>query len=147
VGERGITLSGGQKQRVNLARAAYSDSDIVLLDDPLSAVDAHVADHLLQKCILYGPLAKRTRILVTHHLDVLPSADIILVMEGDGEVGRVVQQGTYQVSTVLHRPNAQALMSRISSLYKDRSDSSSKTTVASLRRLGMRTTKMASPRG
>jgi ABC-type bacteriocin/lantibiotic exporter with double-glycine peptidase domain len=97
VGERGITLSGGQKQRVNLARAAYMESAIVLLDDPLSAVDAHVADHLLHNCILSGPFAKRTRILVTHHLDVLPRADLILMLDGDGEVGRIVQQGTYKV--------------------------------------------------
>lgn len=100
VGERGITLSGGQKQRVCIARAAYNNSDIVLLDDPLSAVDAHVGRHLLQQCILAGPLAGRTRVLVTHHLDVLPSADYILVMDSDGSMGRIVQQGTY---TVRHR--------------------------------------------
>lgn len=42
IGEKGINLSGGQKQRVSLARAVYSDADVFLLDDPLSAVDAHV---------------------------------------------------------------------------------------------------------
>lgn len=75
------------------------DSDIVLLDDPLSAVDAHVGRHLLQNCILAGPLANRTRVLVTHHLDVLPFADYVVVMDSDGTVGRIVQQGTYAVST------------------------------------------------
>jgi ABC-type bacteriocin/lantibiotic exporter with double-glycine peptidase domain len=104
VGERGITLSGGQKQRVCIARAAYNDSDIVLLDDPLSAVDAHVGRHLLQQCILAGPFADRTRVLVTHHLDVLPSADYILVMDSDGSMGRIVQQGTYTV----HHPRLNA---------------------------------------
>ena len=47
IGERGVTLSGGQKQRVNLARALYSDMDIYLLDDPLSAVDPKVGRPLI----------------------------------------------------------------------------------------------------
>ncbi|EAU31453.1 hypothetical protein ATEG_08280 [Aspergillus terreus NIH2624] len=51
IGERGINLSGGQKQRVNLARAVYSRSDIVLMDDPLSAVDAHVGEHIFKHAI------------------------------------------------------------------------------------------------
>lgn len=50
---QGINLSGGQKQRVSLARAAYSEADIFLLDDPLSAVDSHVGKHLFDKVI--GP--------------------------------------------------------------------------------------------
>ncbi|WWD19200.1 hypothetical protein CI109_103658 [Kwoniella shandongensis] len=96
IGERGITLSGGQRQRICIARAAYQESDIVLLDDSLSAVDAHVGHHLLQNCILQGPMANRTRILVTHQLDVLPLADLVLVMDRDEDGdGRIVQQGTF----------------------------------------------------
>ncbi|WVR08170.1 hypothetical protein IAU60_005216 [Kwoniella sp. DSM 27419] len=96
IGEKGITLSGGQRQRLCLARAAYDESDVVLLDDPLSAVDASVGHHLLEHCILNGPLAHGTRILITHHLDVLPKADLVLVMDrtGDNE-GRIVQHGTF----------------------------------------------------
>ena len=77
-----MNLSGGQKQRVGLARAAYQNADIVLLDDPLSAVDAHVAKHLFNK--LLGPtglLKNKTRILVTHNLGFLHKMDSILVMD------------------------------------------------------------------
>ena len=77
-----MNLSGGQKQRVGLARAAYQNADIVLLDDPLSAVDAHVAKHLFKK--LLGPtglLKNKTRILVTHNLGFLHKMDSILVMD------------------------------------------------------------------
>ena len=96
IGEKGTSLSGGQKSRVCIARAAYSTAPIILLDDPLSAVDARVGHQLLEDCILQGPMANRTRILVTHHLEVLSRADLILVMQGDGS-GRVAQQGGYTV--------------------------------------------------
>lgn len=96
VGEKGLLLSGGQRQRVSLARAAYAQSSIVLLDDPFSAVDAHVAHHIFEKCIVSGPLACRTRILVTHHLALLSRADWVVVMESDGhKVGRMAQMGRY----------------------------------------------------
>ena len=85
IGERGINLSGGQKARVALARAAYSPNGLVLLDDPLSAVDAHVAQHLVDRCIAGPAFAGRTRVLVTHHASVLPRCDVIIVMR-DGEV-------------------------------------------------------------
>ncbi|OAD04478.1 hypothetical protein MUCCIDRAFT_140453 [Mucor lusitanicus CBS 277.49] len=68
IGEKGITLSGGQKARVSLARAVYSRAQNVLMDDVLSAVDAHTAKHLYEKCLL-GPLMReRTRVLITHHV-------------------------------------------------------------------------------
>jgi len=90
IGERGINLSGGQKQRINLARATYYNADILLLDDPLSAVDAHVGKHLFEKCICTA-LAGKTRVLVTHQLHVLPKVDYILVMK-DGEIA---EEGTF----------------------------------------------------
>ncbi|KAI0674258.1 multidrug resistance-associated ABC transporter [Trametes maxima] len=92
IGEKGINLSGGQKARVSLARAAYSGADIVLMDDSLSAVDAYVGKKLLDTCLLNGPLADKTRVLVTHALHVLDKTDYIYVMDE----GVVVEQGTYQ---------------------------------------------------
>ncbi|KAF9921984.1 hypothetical protein FBU30_007941 [Linnemannia zychae] len=91
IGERGINLSGGQKQRVNIARAVYYDADVVLLDDPLSAVDAHVGKYLFKNCIL-GALQGKTRVLVTHQLHVLPQVDYVICMK-DGEI---VERGTFQ---------------------------------------------------
>ena len=82
IGERGITVSGGQKQRLNIARAIYFDADIVLMDDPLSAVDAHVGRHIMDNAIC-GLLKDKCRILATHQLHVLNRCDrIILMNEG-----------------------------------------------------------------
>ncbi|KAL2813648.1 P-loop containing nucleoside triphosphate hydrolase protein [Aspergillus cavernicola] len=80
IGERGITISGGQKQRLNIARAIYFNADLVLLDDPLSAVDAHVGRHIMDKAIC-GLLKGRCRILATHQLHVLNRCDRIVVMD------------------------------------------------------------------
>ncbi|KAF9932404.1 hypothetical protein FBU30_008256 [Linnemannia zychae] len=92
IGERGINLSGGQKQRVALARAAYQDADIYLLDDPLSAVDAHVDQHLWEKLIgPQGILKDKARVLVTHGIHHLSETDQILVMKG----GEIAETGTY----------------------------------------------------
>ncbi|KAF2185036.1 P-loop containing nucleoside triphosphate hydrolase protein [Zopfia rhizophila CBS 207.26] len=82
IGERGITISGGQKQRLNIARAIYFDADIVLMDDPLSAVDAHVGRHIMDNAIC-GLLKDKCRVLATHQLHVLNRCDrIIWVEEG-----------------------------------------------------------------
>lgn len=87
IGERGITLSGGQKQRINIARAIYFDADIVLLDDPLSAVDAHVGKHLFDKAIC-GLMSNKCRILATHQLHVINKVDRVVWME-DGKIEAV----------------------------------------------------------
>ncbi|XP_050807529.1 ATP-binding cassette sub-family C member 10 isoform X3 [Gopherus flavomarginatus] len=89
VGENGVTLSGGQKARIALARAVYQEKKIYLLDDPLAAVDADVANHLMQKCIL-GVLKHKTRILCTHRTEFLEKADTLLLMDN----GRIVKIGT-----------------------------------------------------
>ncbi|XP_012058533.1 PREDICTED: probable multidrug resistance-associated protein lethal(2)03659 [Atta cephalotes] len=80
VGERGTSLSGGQKARINLARTLYRQSDIYLLDDPLSAVDAHVSKHLFQECI-QRYLAGKTRILATHQMQYIKEVDAIILFE------------------------------------------------------------------
>lgn len=84
IGERGINLSGGQKQRVSPARAIYSDADIILMDDPLSAVDAHVGRHIMEHA-LCGLLKDKCRILATHQLHVLYHCDRIIIMD-DGRI-------------------------------------------------------------
>ncbi|KIM47463.1 hypothetical protein M413DRAFT_22125 [Hebeloma cylindrosporum] len=91
IGEKGITLSGGQRARVALARAMYSQAKCILLDDPLSAVDMHTAQHLVSSC-LSGDLARgRTIILVTHHITLcLPIAHYLLELEHGG----IKHQGT-----------------------------------------------------
>ncbi|KAF8949214.1 Multidrug resistance-associated protein 1 [Haplosporangium gracile] len=92
IGERGINLSGGQKQRVSLARAAYQNADVYLLDDPLSAVDAHVDQHLWENLI--GPtglLKDKTRLLVTHGIHHLEHVDQIVVIKD----GQITENGHY----------------------------------------------------
>jgi len=92
IGERGINLSGGQKARVSLARALYSESArLLLLDDPLSAVDAHVGEHLFREAITGAVSEGTTRILVTHHVHFLPQCDRVIVLEE----GRIKHMGTY----------------------------------------------------
>ncbi|KAJ0969122.1 hypothetical protein J5N97_021999 [Dioscorea zingiberensis] len=91
IGERGINLSGGQKQRIQLARAIYSNSDIYLLDDPFSAVDAHTGAHLFKECLM-RLLACKTVFFVTHQLEFLEAADLVLVMRD----GKIVQSGKYE---------------------------------------------------
>lgn len=93
IGEKGINLSGGQKQRISLARAVYADADIYLLDDTLSAVDAHVGKHIFDNVI--GPnglLSKKTRFLITHGVSFLPVANEIIVMKE----GVITEQGSYK---------------------------------------------------
>ncbi|ULT79398.1 hypothetical protein L3Y34_010197 [Caenorhabditis briggsae] len=94
IGEKGINLSGGQKQRVSLARAVYQNSEIVLLDDPLSAVDSHVGKHIFENVIssATGCLATKTRILVTHGLTYLKHCDKVIVLKD----GTISEMGTYQ---------------------------------------------------
>eukprot|EP00047_Mylnosiga_fluctuans_P021846 m.109714 g.109714 ORF g.109714 m.109714 type:complete len:1474 (+) comp9049_c0_seq5:48-4469(+) len=92
IGEKGINLSGGQKQRVSLARAVYQACDCYLLDDPLSAVDAHVGKHIFDHVIgPHGLLQNKTRILVTHGIHFLSQTHKVIVLRE----GRIAEQGPY----------------------------------------------------
>ncbi|KAH9413433.1 Mrp-4p [Dermatophagoides pteronyssinus] len=93
IGEKGINLSGGQKQRVALARACYAQTDIILMDDPLSAVDSHVSKHIFNRVISNrtGLLKNRTRLLVTNNISLLPEFDQIIVLNH----GTISETGTY----------------------------------------------------
>jgi ABC-type multidrug transport system fused ATPase/permease subunit len=113
IGEKGINLSGGQKQRISLARAVYSKADIAILDDPLSAVDAHVGKHIFDSVIgpkgilrkkvfflnffsifystLFIYLNNKTRFFATNSLNFLPECDRIIMLK-DGEIKEI---GTY----------------------------------------------------
>jgi ATP-binding cassette subfamily C (CFTR/MRP) protein 4 len=82
VGERGAMLSGGQKARISLARAVYRDADIYLLDDPLSAVDAHVVEHIFNECIL-NYLQSKSVVLVTHQIKYLSKVNQVYFIENE----------------------------------------------------------------
>ncbi|KAI7821503.1 hypothetical protein BC939DRAFT_504298 [Gamsiella multidivaricata] len=90
IGEKGINLSGGQKQRISIARAVYADADVYIFDDPLSAVDAHVDQHIFEHAMT-SILATKTRILVTNGVNHLKEVDQIVVIKQ----GRISQDGHY----------------------------------------------------
>ncbi|KAI8907576.1 P-loop containing nucleoside triphosphate hydrolase protein [Powellomyces hirtus] len=89
IGERGVTLSGGQRARLALARAVYQNADLVILDDPLSAVDPHVGRHIFDECIR-RVLKHKAVLLITHQLQYVKDCDQVVVMES----GRIVGEGT-----------------------------------------------------
>ncbi|XP_078362204.1 ATP-binding cassette sub-family C member 4-like [Oculina patagonica] len=94
VGERGVVLSGGQRARVSLARVVYADADVYLLDDPLSAVDVKVGEHIFNQCICQH-LGGKIRILVTHSKRHMEVADQVVVLDR----GSVMQKGPFSELT------------------------------------------------
>ncbi|KAH9667473.1 multidrug resistance-associated protein 11 [Citrus sinensis] len=81
IGEKGVNLSGGQRARLALARAVYHGSDIYMLDDVLSAVDAQVARWILSNAIMGPHMLQKTRILCTHNVQAISAADMVVVMD------------------------------------------------------------------
>jgi ATP-binding cassette subfamily B protein len=90
VGERGVQLSGGQKQRIALARALMWQPDILVLDDPISAVDARTEAAILDTIQREGE--RRTILLITHRVAAAERCDRIVVLDH----GRVVEEGTHE---------------------------------------------------
>ena len=90
IGEKGLNLSGGQKARISIARAIYSDSEIYIFDDPLSALDAYVGMNLF-KGVFNEYLKDKTFIITTHALQYLNFFDRIIYMED----GKIQWSGTY----------------------------------------------------
>lgn len=91
VGEKGISLSGGQKQRISLARALYCRAKHILLDDCLSAVDSHTAQHIFHNCIRGPLMVNRTCVLVTHNIALtVPQSHFVVALKN----GKVAAQGT-----------------------------------------------------
>ena len=91
IGNKGVNLSGGQKARLAIARALYSDADVYLFDDPISALDIKVGRMVMEKGILEY-LKYKTVVVATHALAFLPYFDRILVIDG----GRISFNGSYQ---------------------------------------------------
>ena len=136
IGENGINLSGGQKQRVSIARAVYSNADIYLLDDPLSAVDAHVGKHIFDKVIGHnGMLKGKTRILVTHGITHLPQVDNIIVLKHN----TVSEQGTYQELLEKKGAFADFIMEHMSNLKECDTEKNDEGGIAELEKLIGRT--------
>ncbi|KAF2957921.1 multidrug ABC transporter ATP-binding protein [Thermotoga sp. Ku-13t] len=90
VGERGVTLSGGQRQRVTIARALYTNKDVLVFDDCLSAVDPETEEKIIDS--LRNQFRDKTMIIITHRLKVLRDADLIIVLDE----GRIVEIGTHE---------------------------------------------------
>lgn len=89
VGERGVTLSGGQKQRIAIARTLLKDSNILIFDDSLSAVDTETDAQI--RAALRHEQKDVTTLIISHRVTTLSQADLILVLEN----GQITQQGTH----------------------------------------------------
>ncbi|KAF9956927.1 hypothetical protein BGZ72_002340 [Mortierella alpina] len=116
LGERGVNLSGGQKARLSLARSVYFQAGMVIMDDPLSAVDAHVGKRLWEDCML-NEMRDRTRIIATHQLHVLPDADYIICMKD----GAIAEEGTYK-DLMAKNGDFCALMAQYGGVQKDEAE-------------------------
>jgi len=116
IGENGINLSGGQKARIGLARAVYSNRDIYLMDDPISALDARVRRKVFMNCLM-NYLKEKTRILITHSIDFLSLSDRIVIMDE----GKVYAFGTFE--ELKSDPKMKALL-KINDINKNRIDES-----------------------
>ncbi|KAI8899117.1 P-loop containing nucleoside triphosphate hydrolase protein [Globomyces pollinis-pini] len=133
VGPKGISLSGGQKARISLARALYSSSDVVLLDDPLSAVDAHVERHIVESLFgEQGLLKGKTVVLVTHAIRHLDKMDRVILMEN----GQISENGSYHevmdLKGAVHAMVSEHLANQVQQVEQTTQNPESKTTEANI---------------
>jgi len=126
IGEKGINLSGGQKQRVAICRAVYSDADIYVFDDCLSAVDAHVGHEIFTQCLLTR-LSKKTRIFVTNQIHFLHQCDSIYTLQN----GRIAESGHFTDMLDAKGSFFSMMEAHVKELNRGR-DSASQLTLASL---------------
>jgi len=91
LGDKGVNLSGGQKTRVSIARALYADKEIVIMDDPISALDVHVGKEIMEETVI-GHLKEKTRVIVTHNISYLSFFDYVYIMDK----GKIVRFGDYE---------------------------------------------------
>ena len=127
LGEKGINISGGQKQRIALARAVYADADICLLDDPLSALDAHVGRNVFHECIK-GAMKDKTVILVTNQLQYVNAVDHIFYVHR----GTIAEEGTY--ASLMAIPNGSFAQMMAETLVEEESVAGQETTEAKPKR-------------
>lgn len=92
IGERGVNLSGGQKQRVSLSRSAFTNSSLIFLDDPLSAVDINTEKELVQNIFIGNWGKGKTIVWATHRLEFLNHAHTVIFIES----GKILEHGSYQ---------------------------------------------------
>ena len=125
IGERGINMSGGQKQRINIARAVYSESDIFLIDDALSALDAHVGKKIMNN-VFKRRLKGKTRVMVTHFLHLLHDVDKVVLIDA----GEIKAYGTFEeirkTSAFFNYVRAKNNSQKKSSLKQSQQDSPNK---------------------
>jgi ABC-type bacteriocin/lantibiotic exporter with double-glycine peptidase domain len=131
IGERGVNLSGGQKARISLARAVYADRDIILMDDPISALDSNTRKKIFKrgfKDMLNG----KTRVLCTHAIDFLHLADRVVVIKK----GEIVVQGEY--SDVKDHPSVQEIINIHDKNAKEKKEALTNTNSSENVSLGLR---------
>lgn len=119
VGEKGVTISGGQKQRIALARAAYFNADVTIIDDALSAMDSHVGGEVFEKCFM-GMLKDSTRIFMTNSMAYTKHSDLVIVVDE----GKIAEQGTYEELMKLNGRFCKMMSHEIGSNEKKSSENS-----------------------
>ncbi|KAF0712339.1 hypothetical protein As57867_004850, partial [Aphanomyces stellatus] len=125
IGSKGVNVSGGQKARISLARAAYSEADIFILDSPLSAVDAIVQNEIFTKCFL-GLLRNKTIFLVTHSPEIIASPYVDRTIEvKDGQLIEVINTDKQDADILIPAYKARNLSSDVVELEEAVSDDAS----------------------